>query len=130
MTEYEFYPGYTAPIPQDNYAIFEAGAFVPFNYLIIDFNVDEIFVYAPYQERGLISCRHLTDEDKALARDLLSAKTLSTISEDSENFAFDALTFSVKAKIQGKTFFFSHILPEDKKVLEIYALYETLTEER
>ncbi|HEV7403750.1 MAG TPA: hypothetical protein VGO11_12515 [Chthoniobacteraceae bacterium] len=121
---FTFYRDYRAPIPSDNYVVFEARAFGPDNYVVLDLKAKEARIYSPYQERGLLHTHRLTDAEYKQAMALLTSPKMQKIPARSNKLALDAFEFSANAIVNGKPFKFHHILPEDKAVLALYDLYK------
>ena len=71
---HEFYKNYTVNIPDDNYIIISMRSFAPNKYLLLDININEIRIYSPYENVGLLSKRNLTKKEIAEILEIFTTK--------------------------------------------------------
>ncbi len=126
INTHTFYKAYTINVPNDNYIIISMRSFGPDNYLLLDMKANEIFIYSPYKEKGLLLKRKLTKEESFSILAIFESKEYMNISERNSKVARDATEIKITSTIKKREKRIHHIMPDNKIIKDIINLYNEL----
>lgn len=126
INKHTFYNTYTINVPDDNYIVISMRSFGPDNYLLLDMNINEISIYSPYEDKGLLSQRKLTTEESASIFSIFKLEEYMNIPERNSEVAFDATEIEITSVINKRKKHIHHIIPDNKIIKDIINLYNQL----
>ena len=126
INTHTFYNTYTINVPDDNYIIISMRSFGPDNYLLLDMITNEISIYSPYEDKGLLSQRKLTTEETFSILSIFKLEEYMNIPEKNSKIAFDATEIEITSMIDKRKKHIHHIIPNNKIIKDIINLYNEL----
>ena len=126
MSTHTFYETYTINVPYDNYVIIGMRSFGPNNYILLNMNSNEILIYSPYEDEGLLFQRKLSEKEIFSIFTIFQSEEYINIPEKNDKIAFDATEIDITSSIKKVKKHMHHVIPDNKIVKEIIDLYNKL----
>ena len=118
-----FYKNYSVSLPADNYIVISMRAFVQNNYLVLDMNANNLRIYSPYESKGLLFHRELSNAEVVSILEIFDSKEYLAIPGMNVKTAMDAEEIDIQSVIKNREKHIYHIMPDDKIIRRIIDLY-------
>ena len=123
-----FYKTYTIDVPGDNYIIIGMRGLVPGNYLVLDLNTNELRIFSPYENKGLLLKRKLTNYEISSILAIFESGEYQDLPERNMKTGADAQEIEITSIIDKRRKHIRHIMPENRTIKHIINMYRELND--
>ncbi len=123
-----FYKTYKIEVPVDNYIIISMRGMGPGNYLVLDLNTNELRIYSPYENSGLLLKRKLTSFEIDLILSIFESREYYNVPEKNMKTGADAQEIEITSSINKRNKQNRHIIPDNRTLKHIINIYRELND--